>query len=158
MKNRISVFVVGLIAGIILSLFMLQLVLPGKMVVEYESKYDFAQTVEAIKTSAAKNNWSMPHTYDLQATMKKNNFDIQPVKVFSLCKPEHAQKILSGNTVRAASAIMPCRVSVYEKEGKTYVSMLNAGLASKFMGKTLKNILGEVSEESMLILDSVIKN
>lgn len=158
MKNRVSVFIVGLIAGIALSLFMLQLVLPGKMVVEYESKYDFAKTVEAIKTSAAKNNWSMPHTYDLQATMKKNNFDVQPVMVFSLCKPEHAHKVLSGNMERVASAIMPCRVSVYEKEGKTYISMLNAGLASRFMGKTLKNILGEVSEESMLILDSVIKN
>lgn len=128
------------------------------MFIEYESNLDFNSTIEAITASAEKNKWSVPHIYDLQATMKKHNYEVESVKVFSLCKPEHAFQILSGNDERVASALMPCRVSVYQKNGKTHVSMINAGFLSKFMGKKIKDIMDAASEENKLILSPVIKN
>lgn len=150
-------FLSGLIVGIGLTVVLIVVVLPKQMFVINESKLGFDQTVEAITQSVQKNNWSMPHMYDLQATMKKNGFDVNPVKVFSLCKPEHAYKILSDDNERMVSALMPCRVAVYEKGGKTYISMLNAGLFSKLLGKKVKDVMGDASAENLQILAPVIK-
>jgi len=157
MKKGAAMFLSGLIVGIGLTVVLLVVVLPKQMFVINESKLGFDETVEAITQSVQKNNWSMPHMYDLQATMKKNGFDVNPVKVFSLCKPEHAYRILSDDNERMVSALMPCRVAVYEKGGKTYISMLNAGLFSKLLGKKVKDVMGDASAENLQILAPVIK-
>lgn len=157
MKKGAAMFLTGLLVGIGLSLILIVVVLPRQMFVINESKLGFDETVEAITQSVQENKWSMPHVYDLQATMKKNGFEVKPVKVFSLCKPEHAYKILSDDNERMVSALMPCRVAVYEKGGKTYVSMLNSGLFSKLMGKKVKEVMGDASAENLKILAPVIK-
>lgn len=151
-------FITGLITGIVATIVVIILLLPKQMFVVNESKLNFDETIVAIEQSVKENNWSMPHLYDLQATMKKHGFDVKSVKVFSLCKPEHAYKILNSDEERVVSALMPCRVAVYEKEGKTYVSMLNSGLFSKFMGSKVKSVMGAASKENAQILASVIKN
>ena len=129
-----SIFLTGLVVGIAITVLAIVVILPKQMFVVHESKMSFDETVDAITASVAENKWSMPHQYDLQATLKKHGFEVKPVKIFSLCKPELAYKILNLNEERMASALMPCRISVYEKDGKTFVSMLNSGLFSKFMG------------------------
>ena len=156
MKNRISMFLTGLIVGIGLTILALVVILPKQMFVVHESKLDFNETVGAIELSAKENNWSMPHQYDLQATMKNHGLDVDPVKVFSLCKPAHAYKILSSGANRLASALMPCRIAVYEKDGKTFVSMLNSGLFSKFMGAEIKKVMGEASAENKQMLEAIV--
>jgi uncharacterized protein (DUF302 family) len=52
---------------------------------------------------------------------------------------------------------MPCRVAVFEKKGKTYVSMLNSGLFSKFMSKKAKEVIGRAGAENVVILRPVVK-
>ena len=157
MKKGAAMFLTGLLVGIGLSVILIVVVLPRQMFVINESKLGFDETVEAITQSVQENKWSMPHVYDLQATMKKNGLEVKPVKVFSLCKPEHAYKILSDDNERMVSALMPCRVAVYEKGGKTYVSMLNSGLFSKLMGKKVKEVMGDASAENLQIFAPVIK-
>jgi uncharacterized protein (DUF302 family) len=90
--------------------------------------------------------------------MKKHGFDVNPVKVFSMCHPGHANKILSSNDERLVSALMPCRVAIYEtKDGKTHISRLNAALFSKLLSRNIKNIMGQVASENEIILEPVIK-
>lgn len=154
----LNMFIAGLIVGVLVTIVAIIVILPKQIFIEHESKLGFNETVETITQSAKDNEWSMPHLYDLQATMKKHDFDVNPVKVFSLCKPEHAYQILSSDNDRVASSLMPCRVAVYEKGGKTYVSMLNSGLFSKLMGKKVSTVMGAASSENELILAPVIKN
>jgi uncharacterized protein (DUF302 family) len=158
MKKGIAMFLTGIIVGIVITVLAIVVVLPKQMFVVHESKLGFEETVEAITASAADNKWSMPHQYDLQATMKKHGFDVKPVKVFSLCNPKHAYEVLKANEERMASALMPCRIAVYEKDGKTFVSMLNSGLFSKFMGAKIKEVMGAASRENKLIIAPVITN
>lgn len=153
----LTMFLAGLAIGIVVTIVVIIALLPKQMFVVNESKLGFEETVAAIEQSAKDNQWSMPHQYDLQATMKKHGFTVNPVKVFSLCKPEHAYQILSSDNDRLVSALMPCRVAVYEKEGKTYVSMLNSGLFSKFMGKKVKTVMGAASTENIEILAPIVK-
>ena len=157
MKNKLLIFMVGLVTGVAITFIMLFTFLPKQMFVVNESKLSFNETVETIVASAAENKWSIPHQYDLQATMKKHNLEVNPVKVFSMCKPEHAYKILSSNEERLVSALMPCRIAVYEKDGKTFVSMLNSGLFSKLLGSRINEVMSLSSEENQKILEPVIK-
>jgi uncharacterized protein (DUF302 family) len=152
----ITSFIFGLIVGVALTVVVLIFVLPGQMFVVHESNKNFDETIQAIEQSAVENNWSIPHQYNLQATMNKHGFEVQPVKVISLCKPEHAYEILGSENERLVSALMPCRVAVYEKNGKTYVSMLNSGLFSKFMGEKVSDVMGAATKENLQILEPVI--
>lgn len=158
MKSKLNMFIIGLFVGVTTTILAIVVILPRYMFVVKESKLGFKETIEVIEKSAAEQKWSMPHQYDLQATMKKHGFDVQPVNVFSLCKPEHAFQILSSDNEKMASALMPCRIAVYEKEGKTFVSMLNSGLFSKFMGTKIKTVMGAAAAENKQILAPVIKN
>jgi uncharacterized protein (DUF302 family) len=88
--------------------------------------------------------------------MKKHGFDVNSVQVISLCKPEHAYQILGNEEQRVVSGLMPCRVAVYEKNGKTYISMLNSGLFSKLMGKKVGEVMGVATKENLEILKPVI--
>jgi uncharacterized protein (DUF302 family) len=153
----ITLFLTGLILGVAATIFIIVAILPKHMFIEHESKLGFNETVDAVANSAIENKWSMPHTYDLQATMKKHGHEVNPVTVFSLCKPELAYQILESKDVRSASALMPCRISVYEKDGKTYISMLNAGMLSKLMGKKAGKVMGAASAGNEEILKTIIQ-
>lgn len=158
MKSSSVMFISGLIAGIVLTVLAIVVILPNHMFIVKESSLGFDPTIQAIEKSAADNQWGIPFKYDLQATLKGKGFDVQPVNVISLCKPAFANEVLSDNNERLVSALMPCRVAVYEKEGKTYVSMLNAALFAKFLNKKSKQVMIQASEENEKILAPIIKN
>jgi len=52
---------------------------------ENESKYDFDETVEKLKTEAEKKTWKIIATHDLQESLKKNGKEVLPVMVLALC-------------------------------------------------------------------------
>lgn len=154
----ITMLIVGLILGIVLTLIVLAVALPRLMFLVDESKFDFDATALAIEKQTAEKGWSMPHQYDLQATLKKHGFEVKPVKVFSVCKPDIAYKILGANEERMASALMPCRLAVFQRnDGKTYVSRLNAGLFASFMGSNIKAAMKTASAENEDILKTILK-
>ena len=156
MKKGILMFVVGLVSGLAIAAILSVSVLSKNMFIVLESKYDFGETVEQLEKSAEANKWGIPHRYDLQKTLKGKGYDIDKVNVFSLCKPEHAYGILGNEDLRKVSALMPCRVAVYEKGGKTYISMLNAGLFSRFMGREVQEVMSAASTENLEILQPLV--
>jgi len=149
------IFLVGLILGVALTITAIFVVVPGKMFIVKESKYGMEQTVSELEKTARDMQWSVPHKYDLQATLKGKGFDVDPVTVISLCKPELANIILSSHDEQMVSAMMPCRVAVYENNGKTYVSMLNAKLLAGLMGKKARAVMKEASNGSEEIVSVV---
>lgn len=155
LKNTIM-FISGLILGILLTVLLLAYIFPKMMFTVSESKYDFDQTVEVLSQSVSDNKWSMPHQYDLQQTMAKHGFEVLPVKVLSICKPDVAVRILNNDIDRHISAMMPCRVAIYKKaDGKTYVSRMNAGLFAKLMGGKASAVMGDAGTGSEEIIKSV---
>jgi uncharacterized protein (DUF302 family) len=153
------IFGSGLLIGSVLTVVILFFVSSKMMFTVSESKYGFDQTAEVITKKASELQWSMPHQYDLQQTMAKNGFEVKPVKVFSLCKPNVAVGILGNDENRSVSSMMPCRISIYEKaDGKTYISRMNSGLLSKLMGGKAAAIMNEAGTGMEDILKVVVKN
>ncbi len=152
----IGIFLTGLIVGIGATLLIIVTIVPQKMFVVQESKFNFEETVDAIVETAEEKDWTISHIYDLQESLRKKNFDVAPVYVISLCNPPYANNILGTDEDRMVSAMMPCRVAVYEKGDKTYISMLNAELFARFLSKNAKQTIIDTSKESIEILKPVI--
>lgn len=121
--------------------------------IENQSPFNYVETLTRLTEEFEKNSWSVSHFYDLQETLKSHNKDVLPVSVFSICKPDFSSKVLEKNHKRIISPMMPCRVSVYEKEdGKTYVSRMKTDVfASGFKGVVGSVMLDSAEEvEEML--------
>ena len=152
------IFLIGLVLGVALTIAAIFVLVPGKMFIVKESKYGMEQTVSELEKTAGDMKWGVPHKYDLQATLKGKGFEVEPVTVMSLCKPDLANVILSSHDEQLVSALMPCRVAVYENNGKTYVSMLNAKLFPPLLGKKSKAVMTEASNGSETIVSVVTVN
>lgn len=157
MKKVIFSGVIGLVIGAAIALFTVYKMAPGLMMIESESAYGFEETVSQLENSVNEHGWKIPTTHDLQATMNKFDYEVRPVKVFELCKPDHAYEILKESEERIVSSMMPCRVAVYQKaDGKTYVSRMNSALMAKTMNSLIQEVMGEAYSENEAILQAVL--
>lgn len=72
--------------------------------------------------------FSVLHSYDFKEILASKGFPIErKVHVFEICRAPMAAKMLAANP--SFSIFMPCRIAVYEENGKTIVSTMNMELA-----------------------------
>jgi uncharacterized protein (DUF302 family) len=160
MKKYLIGGVAGLIVGVLVTGLIISNAAPSMMIMEDESKFgDFDQTVAAFEESVKVHGWKMPAVHDLQKTMKKlGKSEVKAVKVFELCHPDHAHKILEKDDERVVTSLMPCRVAIYERtDGKVYVSRMNSGLMASFMDGVIPEVMSDASAENEEILKPIIK-
>ncbi len=73
--------------------------------------------------------------------------------IVEVCSPRHASQVLSKNPL--ISTAMPCRIAIFEKEGKTVVStMAPTAMLEVFNEPELKPIAEEVESLMKEILES----
>ena len=155
--------VYGVIAGFISALLSVALYMNANfadmMMLESQSKYDFKTSIEKFKAAVKAEGWKNPKTYDLQKTMKKSlGKDVLAVKIFELCQPHHAYKILAANEERIVSAMMPCRVAIYEKEdGKVYISRMNSGMMTGFFNELISSVMKEAAHQNENMIKVLLK-
>jgi len=124
----------------------------NKIVVEHRSRFGFEKTVELLVADAEKREWKIPAVHDLQQSLAKSGKDVRPVKVIEICKPKYSGQMLELNDERIISVMMPCRISVYEKEdGLTYVSLINAGEMASGLPANIARVMKEASDETSQI-------
>ena len=158
MKNMTAGIIIGLVAGALIAVLVIFFSSPSLMLKENKSKHDFETTLAEIEKSVESLGWKIPHINDLQATMHKFGKDVRRVKVYEICHPDHAYKILKQDDERIVSSLMPCRIAVYEKSnGNIYVSRMNAGLMSKPMSRIIRSTMSEAAADSEKILSYVIE-
>jgi uncharacterized protein (DUF302 family) len=123
-----------------------------QIVVEHQSRFEFEKTVEMLVADAEKREWKVPAVHDLQQSLAKSGKDVLPVKVIEICKPKYSGQMLELNDERIISVMMPCRISVYEKEdGLTYVSLINAGEIASGLPANIASVMKEASDETFQI-------
>lgn len=154
MKKNLVLLFAGFLIGVIAAGFTMYKMAPGLMILEDESKYNFEESVTKFEESVKNHGWKIPTVHDLQKTMKKYDYDVKSVKVFELCHPDHAAKVLKEDDERVVSSMMPCRVAIYDKsDGKTYVSRMNSGLMSKTMSSIIEEVMSDAASENEEIME-----
>jgi uncharacterized protein (DUF302 family) len=128
-----------------------------KIVLEQKSRFDFDQTVEKLVANAETREWKIPAVHDLQQSLAKSGKAVRPVKVIEICKPQYSGQMLELNDERVISVMMPCRISVYEKDdGLTYVSLINAGEMVSGLAPDIARVMKEASDETFEIAKAVV--
>lgn len=124
----------------------------SQIVVEHQSRFAFEKTVEMLIADAEKREWKVPAVHDLQQSLAKSGKAVKPVKVIEICKPKYSGQMLELNDERIISVMMPCRISVYEKDdGLTYVSLINAGEMASGLPANIARVMIEASNETFEI-------
>jgi len=128
----------------------------NQLVIEQKSKFDFGKTVDLLIAEAGRREWNVPAVHDLQQSLAKSGKTVKPVKVIEICKPRYSGQMLELNDERIISVMMPCRISVYEKDdGKTYVGLINAGDLATGLQATIARVMKEASDETFEIVRAV---
>jgi uncharacterized protein (DUF302 family) len=156
--KKAGLLITGFVAGIMFVVLVGAAAISEKLFIVDESKHEFIETIDKIENLAKENGWNISHMYNLQATMQKHNLEVEPVVIMSLCKPQIAYHILSKDSERQASVMMPCRVSVYQtKEGKVMISRMNTDLMAGMLAGITKDAMGSAGVEIEQLLKQVIK-
>lgn len=130
----------------------------NQLVIEQLSKFKFEKTVDLLIAEAEKREWKVPAVHDLQLSLAKSGKAVKPVKVIEICKPQYSGKMLELNDERIISVMMPCRISVYEKDnGSTYISLINAGELALGLPPKISVVMKDASDETFEIVKAVIK-
>lgn len=88
-----------------------------------ETAKSFETASKDLEEAVKRRKYGVLHIHDLQATMKSKGIDFPSrVKIFEVCNPQRAEKVLTANiTVNLA---LPCRISVFEEDGKVKIGMI----------------------------------
>ena len=94
--------------------------------------------------------------YMICRSLEKSGKEVKPVKVIEICKPRYSGELLELNDERIISVMMPCRISVYEKDdGKTYVALINPGFMASGLPESITAVMSTASDEVFEIVRAV---
>lgn len=128
-------------------------------ITEKKSRHGFDQTVELLKIAAEKDGWSVPAIHDLQQSIAKSGKHVRPVKVIEICKPAYSGQMLELNDERIISVMMPCRISVYEKnDGKVYVSLLNPASMASGLPENIARVMKAAADDTFKLVSLIEAN
>ncbi|MCX6281527.1 MAG: DUF302 domain-containing protein [Bacteroidetes bacterium] len=129
----------------------------NQLIIEHVSPFNVPVTVEKLIEVAKLKGWQNPAVHNLQQSLAKSGKDVLPVEVVEICKPDYSGSMLEKNDERIVSVLMPCRISVYEKnDGKTYVALLDMSQLTDGMTQTATKAVHAASDESFEIVKSVV--
>jgi len=110
-----------------------------------------------LETAVAKHRFGVLHVYDLQDTLKGKGFDLpHECRILEICNPAQAVNVLSVDM--SLNMALPCRVSVYEQDGKTCVGTIRPTklLATLSQDEKLAKTAAEVEAVIMRIIDDAV--
>ncbi len=153
--SKIAIGIWSFLLGAIVFGIVMYFMAPGMMIHEKESPLSFAETVDTIISNAEDLDWKVPKVYDMQKSISDEGYgDIGKLKIIELCQPDYAHQLLSSDSDKYVSVMMPCAVAVYEKEnGKVYVSSMNIGMMGKLFGGGVNSAMSKVADDDDVILE-----
>jgi uncharacterized protein (DUF302 family) len=112
----------------------------------------FDDTVKTIEQKAAEKGFRVLHTHDVAATLAEKGFPREPLKIIEVCNARYASEVLKKDI--KVALMLPCPISVYTQEGKTFISaMLPSRIADFFPGAGMEPIANEVEKVILAIIN-----
>jgi len=115
----------------------------------------FEDTINKVTEELKKEGFGILTTIDIKETLKnKIDVDFKKYTILGACNPTLAHKALQAE--EEIGLLLPCNVIVYEKEGKSAVSVFDPSLMSKVVeNEKLDSIAEEVKEMLLRVFDSI---
>ncbi len=88
-----------------------------------ETNKSFEQAATDLDAAVKRHQFGVLHVHDLGTTLRSKGIDFaDQCKVFEVCSPQQAAKVMAIDM--QLNMALPCRISVYSKEGKTHIGMI----------------------------------
>lgn len=93
------------------------------MYYQIETEKSFEQASDDLDAAVKRHGFGVLHIHDLGATLRSKglSFDEQ-CRVFEVCNPAQAVKVMA--TDMRLNMALPCRISVFTKNQKTFIGMI----------------------------------
>ncbi|KKQ52362.1 MAG: hypothetical protein UT19_C0007G0070 [Candidatus Woesebacteria bacterium GW2011_GWB1_39_10b] len=105
----------------------------------------FDEAVVAIEQETKKAGFRVLYIHDVTATLKEKGFEIEPFKIIEICNAKSAYTVLQADI--KIGLCLPCKVNVYVKGSKTFISGMRPVILPQFFPKAdLGNLPAEVDE------------
>lgn len=77
----------------------------------------------ALQNAVIANHFGVMQVHNLKETMAKKGVQFgHECLIYEVCQPQQAKKVLDANM--SLSTALPCRISIYEENGKTIMATL----------------------------------
>jgi uncharacterized protein (DUF302 family) len=117
-----------------------------------ETSKSFDEAVSAIEVKSKEKGFGVLHVHDVKATLAGKGFDREPLKIIEICNARYANEVLKKDIKIAL--MLPCPVSVYVQDGKTYISTLRPIVILDFYPQAdIKALAADVDETVLSIVD-----
>lgn len=119
-----------------------------------ETDKSFEQAATDLDAAVRRHQFGVLHVHDLGATLRNKGIDFaDQCKVFEVCSPQQAAKVLDIDM--QLNMALPCRISVYSKDSKTYIGMIRPEqmLAQLSDDPRLATIAAEVERATRTMID-----
>jgi uncharacterized protein (DUF302 family) len=111
------------------------------------------EAVEAVVAASKESGFGVLHIHDVQATLAAKGFFREPMKIVEICNAKFASEVLEKDV--KISLMLPCPISVYVHEGKTWISTLRPRLLGSFYPEAgIEAIADEVDGIVVKIVDA----
>ena len=112
----------------------------------------FDETVKAIEQKSAEKGFRVLHTHDVAATLTEKGFPREPLKIVEICNARAASEVLKKDV--KTSLMLPCPISVYTEQGKTFIStLLPSSIADFFPQAGIEAIAADVEKTVLAIVN-----
>ena len=117
-----------------------------------ESKKPLARVVADLEQAVTRHKFGVLGVHDLKAKMAEKSVPFaRECRVFEVCNPHQAQKVLEANL--EISTALPCRISVYEEGGATKLATIRpTTLVDLYRTPELKSVAKEVEDTLVRIM------
>ncbi len=108
----------------------------------------FEDTINKVTEELKKEGFGILTTIDVKETLKnKIDVDFKKYTILGACNPPLAHKALQAE--EEIGLLLPCNVIVYEKDGKSAVSVFDPSLMSKVVENEKMNPIAEEVKEKL---------
>jgi uncharacterized protein (DUF302 family) len=119
-----------------------------------DTKKSFTRASTDLEAAVIHHNFGVLHTHDLGTTLRSKGIEFdEECKIFEVCNPEQAAKVLS--TDMRLNMALPCRISVFTEKGTTKIGLITPGQMLSALSKDpdLNQIAKDVEEKTIQMVE-----
>ena len=122
-------------------------------IVETEKSFD--QAAADLESAVTRHGFGVLHVHDLGTTLRGKGIAFEEeCKVFEVCNPGHAAKVLAADM--RLNMALPCRISVYTEKGRTWIGLIRPVemLSSLSQDAALLQVAKEAEEKTIQMVEN----
>ena len=119
-----------------------------------DSEKSFEQAAADLDAAVKQNGFGVLHIHNIGETLRGKGVEFEDdCKVFEVCNPQQAAKVLS--TDMRLNMALPCRISVFTENNKTKIGLIKPQemLSALSDDAALEKIAREVEEKTILMIE-----